>query len=105
MNFQTVSTAEKLLTSDGLTGGYLPGTDHARAAAAAGARLHQRPSCRRWTNEIQAQGLADSTAIIVSAKHGQSPQDPNSADPDQGRSDHRSDQRRLGSGSPRGRRR
>ena len=28
--------------------------------------------------EIQAQGLADSTAIIVSAKHGQSPQDPNS---------------------------
>ena len=29
-------------------------------------------------NEIQAQGLANSTAIIVSAKHGQSPQDPNS---------------------------
>ena len=27
MNFQTVSTAEKLPTSDGLTGGYLPGTD------------------------------------------------------------------------------
>src|SRR4029077_7091802 len=26
MNFQTVSTAEKLLTSDGLSGGYLPGT-------------------------------------------------------------------------------
>jgi arylsulfatase A-like enzyme len=29
-------------------------------------------------SEIDAQGLADSTAIIVSAKHGQSPQDPNS---------------------------
>ena len=29
-------------------------------------------------NEINAQGLANSTAIIVSAKHGQSPQDPNS---------------------------
>ena len=28
-------------------------------------------------NEIHGQGLADSTAIIVSAKHGQSPQDPN----------------------------
>jgi arylsulfatase A-like enzyme len=27
--------------------------------------------------EIHAQGLADSTAIILSAKHGQSPQDPN----------------------------
>jgi hypothetical protein len=25
MNFQTVSTAQKLPTSDGLTGGYLPG--------------------------------------------------------------------------------
>ena len=28
MNFQTVSTAEKLHTSDGLTGGYLPGYRH-----------------------------------------------------------------------------
>jgi arylsulfatase A-like enzyme len=28
--------------------------------------------------EIHAQGLSDSTAIILSAKHGQSPQDPNS---------------------------
>ena len=26
MNFQTVSTAQKLPSSDGLTGGYLPGT-------------------------------------------------------------------------------
>jgi arylsulfatase A-like enzyme len=28
-------------------------------------------------NEIHSQGLADSTAIVISAKHGQSPQDPN----------------------------
>jgi hypothetical protein len=28
-------------------------------------------------NEIHAQGLADSTVIILSAKHGQSPRDPN----------------------------
>ena len=27
MNFQTVSTAQKLPVSNGLTGGYLPGTD------------------------------------------------------------------------------
>jgi hypothetical protein len=76
MNFQTVSTAEKLLTSDGLNGGYLPGTTTpgpllARALDYINAKL------QAMDEEIQAQGLADSTAIIVSAKHGQSPQDPN----------------------------
>jgi hypothetical protein len=77
MNFQTVSTAEKLLQSDGLNGGYLPGTTTpgpllARALDFINAKL------QAMDEEIQAQGLADSTAIIVSAKHGQSPQDPNS---------------------------
>jgi Type I phosphodiesterase / nucleotide pyrophosphatase len=77
MNFQTVSTAEKLLASDGLSGGYLPGTTTpgpllARALDFINAKLQS------MGEEIQAQGLADSTAIIVSAKHGQSPQDPNS---------------------------
>jgi hypothetical protein len=77
MNFQTVSTAEKLLQSDGLNGGYLPGTTSpgpllARALDFINAKL------QAMDEEIQAQGLADSTAIIVSAKHGQSPQDPNS---------------------------
>jgi len=77
MNFQTVSTAEKLHTSDGLTGGYLPGTTTPgpllqRALDYVNAQL------QAMDEEIQAQGLADSTAIIVSAKHGQSPQDPNS---------------------------
>jgi hypothetical protein len=77
MNFQTVSTAEKLLTSDGLNGGYLPGTTTPgpllqRALAFINAKL------QAIDEEIQAQGLAGSTAIVVSAKHGQSPQDPNS---------------------------
>jgi Type I phosphodiesterase / nucleotide pyrophosphatase len=77
MNFQTVSTAEKLLESDGLKGGYLPGTTTpgpllGRALDFINAKL------QTVDEEIQAQGLADSTAIIVSAKHGQSPQDPNS---------------------------
>jgi hypothetical protein len=77
MNFQTVSTAEKLLKSDGLNGGYLPGTTTpgpllSRALDFINAKL------QALDEEIQAQGLADSTAIIVSAKHGQSPQDPNS---------------------------
>ena len=77
MNFQTVSTAEKLRTSDGLSGGYLPGTTTPgpllqRALDFINAKL------QAMDEEIHAQGLADSTAIIVSAKHGQSPQDPNS---------------------------
>ncbi len=77
MNFQTVSTAEKLLTSDGLNGGYLPGTTTPgpllqRALDFIDAKL------QAMDEEIHAQGLADSTAIIVSAKHGQSPQDPDS---------------------------
>ncbi len=77
MNFQTVSTAEKLLSSDGLNGGYLPGTTTpgpllARALDFINAKL------QAMDEEIQTQGLANSTAIIVSAKHGQSPQDPNS---------------------------
>ncbi|HTB69401.1 MAG TPA: alkaline phosphatase family protein [Solirubrobacteraceae bacterium] len=77
MNFQTVSTAEKLITSDGLNGGYLPGTTTPgpllqRALDYVDAKL------QAMDEAIQAQGLASSTAIIVSAKHGQSPQDPNS---------------------------
>jgi hypothetical protein len=77
MNFQTVSTAEKLLTSDGLNGGYLPGTTTPgpllqRALDFINAKL------QALDEEIHVQGLADSTAIILSAKHGQSPQDPNS---------------------------
>jgi len=77
MNFQTVSTAEKLLSSDGLKGGYEPGTTTPgpllqRALDYINAKL------QAMDEEIHAQGLADSTAIIVSAKHGQSPQDPDS---------------------------
>jgi hypothetical protein len=76
MNFQTVSTAEKLLTSNGLNGGYVPGTTTPgpllrRALDYVNAKL------QAMDEELHARGLADSTAIIVSAKHGQSPQDPN----------------------------
>ncbi len=73
MNFQTVSTAEKLPISDGLTGGYTtagtpgPLLTHALdfidgQVAALQAALHQA-------------GHDRDTAIILSAKHGQSPTD------------------------------
>jgi Type I phosphodiesterase / nucleotide pyrophosphatase len=75
MNFQTVSTAQKLPVSDGLNGGYLPGTTTpgpllSRALGYINAQL------QAMVGEIKAQGMSSSTAIILSAKHGQSPQNP-----------------------------
>jgi Type I phosphodiesterase / nucleotide pyrophosphatase len=75
MNFQTVSTAQKLPTSDGLTGGYLPG------GAVPGPLLSRaldyiNTEIGAMASEIRARGLAGSTAIVISAKHGQSPTDP-----------------------------
>jgi hypothetical protein len=75
MNFQTISTAQKLPTSDGLTGGYLaggqiPGPLLTRALNWLDGELGQ------MVTEIDKDGLAGSTAVIVSAKHGQSPTNP-----------------------------
>jgi arylsulfatase A-like enzyme len=75
MNFQTVSTAQKLPTSDGLTGGYekdgeTPGPLLRRALDFVDREIGAMAA------DIEAQGLAGSTAIIVSAKHGQSPKNP-----------------------------
>ena len=76
MNFQTVSTAQKLPTSDGLTGGYLPG-GRVPGPLLTRALNWVSEQIGMMVSEIKAQGLADSTAIIISAKHGQSPTDPN----------------------------
>jgi hypothetical protein len=76
MNFQTVSTAEKLLTSDGLKGGYLPGTT-TPGPLLTRALNYINKELGAMVKELGHKGLLSSTAIIVSAKHGQSPQDPN----------------------------
>jgi hypothetical protein len=75
MNFQTVSTAEKLPSSDGLKGGYLadgvtPGPLLSRALDFANAKVG------KMMEAIKARGLQESTTIILSAKHGQSPDTP-----------------------------
>lgn len=74
MNFQTVSTAQKLPTSDGLTGGYnadgTPGPLLSKALDYIDAQVG------RFRAELATQRLADDTTIILSAKHGQSPIDP-----------------------------
>jgi arylsulfatase A-like enzyme len=76
MNFQTVSTAQKLPTSDGLKGGYLPGGT-VPGPLLVRALNYVNAEIGLMVSKIQAQGLSGSTAIIVSAKHGQSPTDPN----------------------------
>jgi hypothetical protein len=75
MNFQTVSTAEKLPRSDGLTGGYLadgvtPGPLLQRALDFVNAKVGE------MIDGIRARHLQQDTVIILSAKHGQSPQTP-----------------------------
>jgi hypothetical protein len=75
MNFQTVSTAEKLPTSDGLAGGYLPGTD-VPGPLLRRALGYIDQQLATMVDHLRSQGLLDSTAIVVSAKHGQSPKDP-----------------------------
>ena len=89
MNFQTVSVAEKvdspstlIENADGTytegptelagyyPGGATPGPLLASAFDYVNAQLQQ------MAGTIQRDGLASSTAIIITAKHGQSPQDP-----------------------------
>jgi hypothetical protein len=74
MNFQTVSTAEKLPTSDGLAGGYLadgqPGPLLSRALDYVNTQIG------RMHAEVHQAALDDSTTIILSAKHAQSPENP-----------------------------
>jgi hypothetical protein len=75
MNFQTVPTAEKLPASDGLTGGYQPGT-RTPGPLLSRALDYIDTKVGAMQSELEKHELSDSTAIIISAKHGQSPQDP-----------------------------
>jgi Type I phosphodiesterase / nucleotide pyrophosphatase len=77
MNFQAVSVGEKLVEpSLGLTGGYLDalGTP---SASLFDEIQYVDGAIGQMVAELKKQGLLDSTLIIVSAKHGQSPIDPN----------------------------
>ncbi|MFE3037272.1 alkaline phosphatase family protein [Streptomyces canus] len=74
LNFQSVSTAQKLPASDGLKGGYtaknVPGPLLAKNLDFVDAQIGA------LTSEIAKRHLAGSTTVILSAKHGQSPTDP-----------------------------
>ena len=75
MNFQSVSTAEKLPTSNGLTGGYLAGGE-VPGPLLSKALDYVDAALGRLQSAIGSHGLAKRTTIILSAKHGQSPTDP-----------------------------
>ena len=75
MNFQTVSTAQKLPTSGGQPGGYLsdgvtPGPVLTKALDYVDSKLGAILAA------IRARHLERTTAVILSAKHGQSPDTP-----------------------------
>ncbi len=76
MNFQTITTAEQLPSSDGLTGGYLPG-GQVPGPLLVRAFNYVSTEIGAIVAQIKAQGLASSTAIILTAKQGQSPTNPN----------------------------
>ena len=77
MNFQAVSVGEKLVEKSlSLTGGYLDATG-TPSPSLLGEIQYVDNSIGRMVSALEAAGLTDSTLIIVSAKHGQSPIDPN----------------------------
>jgi len=89
MNFQAVSVAEKVDSPSTLTrntngtytegptelAGYYPGGTTPRPLLAS-ALSYVNAELDRMVQTIQRDGLASSTAIVITAKHGQSPQDP-----------------------------
>jgi hypothetical protein len=74
MNFQAVSVGEKLIEAGVGSGGY---TDAAGTPSSLllGEIQFVDAAIGSWIAELQKQGLSDSTLIIVTAKHGQSPID------------------------------
>lgn len=75
MNFQSVSTAQKLPMSDGLRGGYagrgeVPGPLLRRALGFVDGEVAAIRAA------LDAHGLGASTTIVLTAKHGQSPDSP-----------------------------
>ena len=76
MNFQAVSVGQKLVEkSNGVTGGYLDAAGTPTTALLAEFKFVDA-SFAAWIRELKARGLYDSTLIVITAKHGQSPIDP-----------------------------
>ncbi len=76
MNFQALSVGQKLIEkSNGVTGGYLDAQGTPGAALLSEFQFVDA-SIAAFVSELKKQGLYDSTLIVITAKHGQSPIDP-----------------------------
>jgi hypothetical protein len=76
MNFQTVSVGQKLIEkSNGVTGGYLDAAGTPTPALLSEFKFVDA-SFGAFVEELKKKGLYDSTLIVITAKHGQSPIDP-----------------------------
>jgi len=77
MNFQAVSVGQKLIEKSISTkGGYLDGAGTPTASLLSEIKFVD-DSIGEMVNDIKDRGLYESTLIIITAKHGQSPIDPN----------------------------
>jgi hypothetical protein len=77
MNFQAVSVGQKLIEkTNGVTGGYLDATG-ASTLTMLNKFQFVDASIGEFVNEMKARHLLDSTPIVITAKHGQTPIDPN----------------------------
>ncbi len=76
MNFQVVSVGQKLVEkSNGVTGGYVDSIGTPGAALLSEFKFVDA-SIAAFVDELKDKGLYDSTLIVITAKHGQSPIDP-----------------------------
>jgi Type I phosphodiesterase / nucleotide pyrophosphatase len=76
MNFQAVSVGQKLVEkSNGMTGGYLDAAGTPTPALLSEFK-YVDASIDAFVDELKKKGLYDSTLIVITAKHGQSPIDP-----------------------------
>ena len=76
MNFQAVSVGQKLIEAGGATGGYTDAAGTPTASLLSEIQFVD-DSIGEMVNKIKDRGLYESTLIIITAKHGQSPIDPN----------------------------
>lgn len=75
MNFQAVSVGEKLIES-GVNGGYLDAAGTPTASLLSEIEFVD-DSIGEMVSKLRDRGLMDSTLLVITAKHGQSPIDPN----------------------------
>lgn len=74
MNFQAVSVGQKLIEKNVGSGGYLDASGTPSALLVEEIEFVDA-AIGEWVAELRSQGLSDSTLVIITAKHGQSPID------------------------------